>query len=522
MSSPPSQSKSRSRRASTSINYSELNADSEEEEEEFEEEESFPSKKGSASKRRVVELVESDEEDDDDEEDEEEGEEEDEDDKSAAASSRSATKKTPSSNKKSRVASSSYSSSTSSKNKKNSNAPQLIPSSVDQILAAVRKDRSIMRKKAPSTTSTKRTSDLLLGVTEVTDLDTFEVSNRIEQLVVKTVTDIMNNNNAFEFDVPNRAASNQKYIEHLDRVCLGDKVSKRSFLNTSHVRKTAITTRVIELCHEVLAKQIHITKRDLFYTDVKLFNKQEESDAVLDDVACMVGCTRTSLHVVASDKGLVVGRIQYKEAGDEIDCTKMGIGGKAIPPYIDKITDIRSDAEFIILVEKEAAYMRLAEDRIYNKYPAIIITGKGQPDVATRLFLRKIRDQLQIPVLALVDSDPYGLKILSVYCSGSKAMSYDSSNLTTSDIKWLGVRPSDLDKYNLPAQCRLPLTDHDRKQGEELLKEEFIQKNPAWVKELNIMLASGEKAEIQALSSFGFQYITETFLPRKLLEGDWI
>jgi hypothetical protein len=38
----------------------------------------------------------------------------------------------------------------------------------------------------------------------------------------------------------------------------------------------------------------------------------------------------------------------------------MGVGGKAIPPYIDKIENIRSDAEFILLVEKEAAYMRMA------------------------------------------------------------------------------------------------------------------------------------------------------------------
>ena len=43
-------------------------------------------------------------------------------------------------------------------------------------------------------------------------------------------------------------------------------------------------------------KGIHITKRDLFYTDVKLFEKQNDSDAVLDDVACMLGCTRTSLN----------------------------------------------------------------------------------------------------------------------------------------------------------------------------------------------------------------------------------
>lgn len=55
---------------------------------------------------------------------------------------------------------------------------------------------------------------------------------------------------------------------------------------------------------QVVSKNIHITKRDLFYTDVKLFGKQEESDSVLDDIACMIGCTRTSLNVVASDKGV--------------------------------------------------------------------------------------------------------------------------------------------------------------------------------------------------------------------------
>lgn len=124
----------------------------------------------------------------------------------------------------------------------------------------------------------------------------------------------------------------------------------------------------------------------------------------------------------------------------------MGVGGKAIPPHIDKVANVRSDARFILLVEKDAAFMRLAEDRFYNKYPCVIITGKGMPDVATRLFLKKVKSELNIPVLALVDSDPYGLKILSVYMSGSKAMSYDSGNLTTSDIKWLGVLPSDLDE----------------------------------------------------------------------------
>lgn len=34
------------------------------------------------------------------------------------------------------------------------------------------------------------------------------------------------------------------------------------------------------------------------------------------------------------------------------------------------------------------------------------------------MFLRKLQYTLKIPVLALVDADPYGLKILSVYMKG--------------------------------------------------------------------------------------------------------
>ena len=137
-------------------------------------------------------------------------------------------------------------------------------------------------------------------------------------------------------------------------------ISERSFASLSQVRKTAIMTRVFGIVHEITSKGIHVTKRDLFYTDVKLFKKQEESDAVLDDVACTIGCPRTCLNVNASDKGLVVGRIQFDEDGDPIDCTRMGITGKAIPSSIDKITNIRSDAEFILLVEKDAAYQYIS------------------------------------------------------------------------------------------------------------------------------------------------------------------
>ena len=153
--------------------------------------------------------------------------------------------------------------------------------------------------------------------------------------------------------------------------------------------------------------------------------------------------------VVASYKGTVVGKLTYKENGDAMDCSKMGVAGKSIPPHIDGITDMEGDAEFILLVEKDAAFMRLAEDRFYEKYPCAIITAKGQPDVGTRLFLKKVSEELDIPVLALMDSDPYGLKILSVSRTTTTMSALRSSKNVSDNLAG---------RFTLPAPTTWPTT----------------------------------------------------------------
>ena len=379
--------------------------------------------------------------------------------------------------------------------------------------------------KAAQNVNRKKSKTLVeLGITDcivVEELTPEATMRSIERIVCTAALQILAKR-GLSYNVPSRTATNQMYVKELDRIVLRAVNTNLNFTSQSSTKKATIFTRVLELCHKVLRTGIHVTKRDLFYTDVNLFEDQKHSDAVLDDIATSVGCTRSSLNVVASDKGVVVGRVQFKEAGDEIDCTKQGVGGKAIPPHIDQVTDIRSDAEFILVVEKDAAFMRLAEDRFYNSYPCIIITGKGQPDVATRLFLKRVSETLNIPVLGLVDSDPSGLKIISVYMQGSKNMSYDSRSLTTRDIKWLGVRPTDFEKYNIPEECLIPMTDADMRTGQLLLQEDFIKQNEEWSKEIKLMLKLKRKAEIQALSVYGFQYLTRNFLPQKLKEKDWI
>lgn len=139
----------------------------------------------------------------------------------------------------------------------------------------------------------------------------------------------------FGYSLPSRGANDQVYLEQLDRIVLKDKHTFTSFSSTGSVRKVAILTRVMQLVHGVLSRGIHVTKRDLFYTDVKLFKDQKDSDAVLDDVSCLLGCTRNSLHVVASEKGVVVGRERERGEGyiGRTRGTRGGGGGLGVAAF---------------------------------------------------------------------------------------------------------------------------------------------------------------------------------------------
>jgi len=244
--------------------------------------------------------------------------------------------------------------------------------SLAEVLAPVDALARALEQAAPP----RSLADLALSAScrEVADLPAAKVVESIERAVYAVARSIMAGR-GFRYAVPSRGNANQLYVPELDRIVLKEGATERDFADQRQVHKATITTRILQLLHEVCTKGIHVSKRDLFYTDVKLFEEQAKSDTVLDDVACMLCCTRSSLHVVASAKGVVVGRLTFREDGDAIDCSKvrdnrsqcpaadacrclqMGVGGKSIPPNTDKVTELRSDAKFILLVEKDAAYV---------------------------------------------------------------------------------------------------------------------------------------------------------------------
>ena len=60
------------------------------------------------------------------------------------------------------------------------------------------------------------------------------------------------------------------------------------------------------------------------------------------------------------------------------------------------------------------------------------------------------------------------------------------------------------------------------KRTKELLNEGFVKNNKEWETDLKLALKLKVKAEIQALSAFGFEFLTDQYIPEKLTTGDWI
>ncbi|MFW9821700.1 MAG: hypothetical protein ACFFE4_02115 [Candidatus Thorarchaeota archaeon] len=356
---------------------------------------------------------------------------------------------------------------------------------------------------------------------KIDDLKRRETLSRLYKLVDEVLEKIYTSGRP-SIELPSRSGTNIIWDEENDLLLLGEQIMEKQFHTLTSVADITRLMRVLEVVNELLKEDIHATKREIFYTDVNLFQEQKNSDKSIEDVATMLYTTRNSTHVVAAPKGTCVGRLRIRDRNDIIDLEGLGSGGWTISPMLDNIDIIESDAEFILVIEKDAAMMRLAEARFWRKYPCILLTAQGVGNVAVRMFLKRLSKELNLPVFSLVDSDPYGHYIHSVYLRGSKRLSYESPFLATPNIKLLGVLTRDLDKYKIPQEVRIKMNKQDEKRTKDLLSEDFVKKNRAWEEDLKLALKLKIKAEIQAFASHGFKFLTDRYLPEKLTTGDWI
>ncbi|XP_013001095.1 meiotic recombination protein SPO11 isoform X3 [Cavia porcellus] len=285
------------------------------------------------------------------------------------------------------------------------------------------------------------------------------------------------------------------------------------------VQKFALILKILSMIYKLVQSNTYATKRDIYYTDSQLFGNQTVVDNIIDDISCMLKLPRRSLHILSTSKGLIAGNLRYvEEDGTRVTCA-CGASAIAVPSNIQGIRN----AKFLLIVEKDATFQRLLDDNFcYKMSPCIMVTGKGTPDLNTRLLVRRLWELFHVPVLTLVDADPHGIEIMCIYKYGSMSMSFEAHNLTVPAIRWLGLLPSDIKRLNIPKDSLIPLTKWDQMKLDSILKRPYVTGQPFWRKEMELMADSKMKAEIQALNSLSSDYLSRVYLPNKLKFGGWI
>ncbi|KAJ4803691.1 Meiotic recombination protein SPO11-2 [Rhynchospora pubera] len=307
-------------------------------------------------------------------------------------------------------------------------------------------------------------------------------------------------------------------------VFLSHSFCRRSLMRANDAKAFVRVWKVMEMCFMILGEDKLVTQRELFYRllsdSPQYFNSQEQVNSTVQDVVSLLRCTRHSLGLMASSRGAIIGRLILHDPGEEsLDCTILGSAGHAISGDFNLLKNLafQSDARYIIVVEKDAVFQRLSEDRLFNQLPSILITAKGYPDLATRFLLHRLSETFpSITIFALVDWNPAGLAILCTYKFGSISMGLESYRYAC-NVKWLGLREGDL--HLIPESAFLEFKPRDHQISKSLLSSTFLP--DSYKMELQTMVEAGRRAEIEALYCHGFDFLGK-YIAGKIVQADYI
>ncbi|MHC5039269.1 MAG: DNA topoisomerase IV subunit A, partial [Planctomycetota bacterium] len=308
-------------------------------------------------------------------------------------------------------------------------------------------------------------------------------------------------------DIPVRSLSNVKFNPKRSIIELGKEKQKRFLFNVAHARKFMQTFLVAAGCRTLLDEGKTTSIRDLYYmlkhtipgTKEESFSEQAESDPIIEDLEVAMGCLREELHLFASNRGSIVGTVTIRDSGDTIDCRKQGSGGWSIPSIVeeDTIQFLKCEAKYILLVEKDAVWRRLNEDKFWKKHKCILITGQGMAPRGVRRLLYRMHNELKLPVYVFVDNDPWGYYIYSVIKQGSINLAFESMRMAVPKARFIGMSAFDRAAFELPGNVTIDLNKQDISRAKQILNYPWFQKKP-WQKEIKHMLKEKVKLELEA------------------------
>jgi DNA topoisomerase-6 subunit A len=333
-------------------------------------------------------------------------------------------------------------------------------------------------------------------------------------------------------DIPSRSLSNVRFNKSQRFIEMGSSTNKRELFNLSQAKAYMQTILVGSGCKQLIERGKTSSLRGLYYmllhtiegSNEKTFEDQSESDTMIEDMEVTLNALREELHLYAEKRGEMVGPITLLDSGDEIDCTRMGSGGYGIPSIVepDRIQFKKCTAKFILHVEKGTVWQRFNEDKFWKKHNCLLTHGAGQPPRGVRRMLSRLHNELKLPIYCVLDNDPWGYYIYSVIKQGSINLAYESRRMAIPNAKFLGLRSNDYERCDLGAGIKLKLNDTDKKRAKQIAEYPWFKEKKPWQREIAMMLENDFKLEVESLMSKDISYVTDTYVPQRLEEGEFL
>jgi len=329
----------------------------------------------------------------------------------------------------------------------------------------------------------------------------------------------------------------------------GDKVV-RTELNVSSVQKLARVVFVLEILLNNLKIEAVNTKRELYYMAKGLikgssklkpldFEDQPESDAIIDFIGDMLEVYREELNCFANDRGgqtysqqLVV--TETLPDGDKAVIDLSTLGTSPFQPK-NKPQSLKLKAkkkiDFCLVIESEGTANTLATMGFTKRNNCILMGAQGVPSNGVRGWCKLIQEQLDVPMYFFGDLDAYTMQnIFRTLKAGSAASLIRNADFSAPNVRFLGVLPEDVKKYDLP---HYKVKESDPAEARALKKaKDVLENDPFFLDKKNKNLADilrfliKEKIRCEQQSYFSVDpkdpIKTEKIILEKIKRGSYV
>ncbi len=268
----------------------------------------------------------------------------------------------------------------------------------------------------------------------------------------------------------------------------------RTELNVASVKKMSRAIFMLEILLRNIETGAVNTKRELYYIskgEVKHnsrlkpidFADQDESDSIIDFICEIIECYREELNCYANDRGgqtysqqLIVEESLSDGGRAVIDLSQLGTSPFQPKNRPQNLTlKARKKIDYCLIVESEGTANTLVANGYTKRHNCILVGAQGVPSNAVRGWLKRIQDQLQIPLYFFGDLDAYTMQnIYRTLKAGSAASLIRNSDYSAPEVRFLGVLPEDIQRYDLNDY---PVRENDAQEVRALKKAKDALEN---------------------------------------------